>query len=153
MTTLEPPRPADRRKADALAKLTAPAADVWVATAAGDRPHLVPLSLAWVGERAVLAVANDSPTARNVIASGVARLGVGPTRDVVMIDAELEASHAVPDAPAELAAAYAAQSDWDPREDGEGYLYLVLRPLRLQAWREVNELRDRTLMRGGEWLV
>jgi len=153
MTTIEPPRPAAVRKADTLAALSAPAADTWVATAAGDRPHLVPLSLAWVDERVVLAVADDSPTTRNLIATRRARLGVGVTRDVVMIDAELEASHPVPAAPEELAAAYAAQSDWDPREDGEGYLYLVLRPTRVQAWREVNELRDRTLMRRGAWLV
>jgi hypothetical protein len=153
MTTIEPPRPAARRKADALAALSAPAADVWVATAAGDRAHLVPLSLAWVEERVVLAVADDSATARNLTASGRARLGVWPTRDVVMLDAELEATHPVPEAPEELAAAYAAQADWDPREDGEGYLYLVLRPTRVQAWREANELRGRTLMRDGAWLV
>lgn len=30
---------------------------------------------------------------------------------------------------------------------------MVLRPLRLQAWREVNEIRGRTLMRDGSWLV
>src|SRR5205823_6609068 len=124
--TLPAPRPSERRKADTLAKLSAPAADVWVATAsaAGGRPHLVPLSLAWVGERIVLALAVDSPTARNLTATGTARLGVGPTRDVVMIDVVLEASHPTGAAPAALAEAYAAQSDWDPREADVGYAYL-----------------------------
>jgi hypothetical protein len=28
----------------------------------------------------------------------------------------------------------------------------VLRPLRIQAWREVDELPGRTLMRGGAWI-
>jgi len=31
--------------------------------------------------------------------------------------------------------------------------FLVLRPLRIQAWREVNELPGRTLMRAGAWLT
>jgi len=29
----------------------------------------------------------------------------------------------------------------------------VLRPVRIQAWREVNELSGRTLMRGGLWIT
>lgn len=56
-------------------------------------------------------------------------------------------------APADLIAAYVTQADWDPRSAGSGYLLLVLRPQRLQAWRESNELTGRTLMRDGIWLV
>ena len=83
------PEPRDRvmRKADLLAALTAPAADVWVATASADAtPYLVPLSLAWIDECAVIALDAASPTARNIGRSRVARLGVGPTRDVALID-------------------------------------------------------------------
>jgi hypothetical protein len=108
------------------------------------------VSLAWVDERAVIAVDATSVTARNLIASGTARLAVGPSRDVVMIDAELERAVDVGEEVA-LGEAYVAQSDWDPRRS-EGYLFLVLRPVRLQAWREVNEIPGRTLMRGGRWL-
>ena len=147
-----PAEPRDRatRTRDALAQLTAPAADAWVATASADGvPHLVPLSLAWVGERAVVATAASSPTARNVLASGTARLGVGPTRDVVMLDVVLERS-APADESGELGESYAAQADWDPRGLAD-YVYLVLRPERVQAWREVNEMAGRTLMRGGTW--
>jgi hypothetical protein len=146
------PRPGRQRKADTLAKLTAPAADAWVATA-GDsgRPHLVPLSIAWIDERIVLAVEATSVTARNLLAGGVARLGLGVTRDVAMVDVVVDASHEVVGAPAEVADAYAQQSDWDPREAGEGYLYLVLRPQRVQAWTEVHELAGRTIMRDGRW--
>ena len=44
------------RKADTLALLATPAIDVWVATAsAAGAPHLVPVSLAWVEERVVVA--------------------------------------------------------------------------------------------------
>jgi len=140
------------RKADTLAMLAAPAIDVWVSSAsAAGEAHLVPVSLAWVDERAVIAVPETSVTARNLTASGRARLGVGPTRDVVMIDAVLDRAAGVDD-DAALGDAYAAQADWDPRGDSD-YVFLVLRPVRLQAWREANEIAGRTLMRDGAWIV
>jgi hypothetical protein len=146
------PRDGRVRKADSLAKLLAPAIDVWVATAsAAGEAHLVPLSLAWVDEQVVVAVGGTSVTARNLTASGRARLGLGPTRDVVMIDAELVRAIGVGDDEA-LGDAYAAQADWDPRS-AAGYVFLVLRPVRLQAWREADEIEGRTLMRAGRWLV
>ena len=52
----------------------------------------------------------------------------------------------------DLGEAYVAQADWDPRGD-TGYVFLVLRPVRVQAWREANEIAGRTLMRDGRWLV
>ena len=142
----------ETRKADTLAMLAIPAIDVWVATAsAAGAPHLVPVSLAWVDERVVIAVERTSVTARNLTASGEARLAVGPTRDVVMINVVLERAVDVADDDA-LAAAYVAQADWDPRH-APGYVFLVLRPVRVQAWREANEIPGRTLMRDGTWLV
>ena len=146
------PRTRQQRKADAQAILGAAEADVWVASASADgAPYLVPLSLAWLDERVVLAVEGSSRTARNIAASGTARLGAGRTRDVVMIDAVLERSVPVAEA-GELAERYAQQADWDPRQGGDGYVYLVLRPDRIQAWRESNELAGRLLMRDGAWL-
>ena len=139
------------RKRDALALLATPAVDAWVASAASSGPHLVPLSLAWIKDRVVIAVAWSSVTARNIMASGRARLGVGATRDVVMIDGALERTIEVGTDEA-IGAAYAAQADWDPRTDS-GYVYLVLRPERIQAWREADETAGRTLMRDGIWLV
>jgi hypothetical protein len=148
----EAPRDRATRKADALALLRTPAIDVWVATAsAAGKPHLVPVSLAWVDERAVIAVEQSSVTARNLTASGKARLAVGSTRDVVMIDAVLERAVDVA-ADDSLGAAYVAQADWDPRR-ATGYLFLVLRPVRVQVWREENEITGRTLMRDGTWEV
>ncbi|RBY80536.1 pyridoxamine 5'-phosphate oxidase family protein [Geodermatophilus sp. TF02-6] len=157
--TGEGPRDADRRKQDTLALLTRPAVDVWVATAGtGDadasQPHLVPVSLAWIDERAVIAVEESSRTARNIAGGGTARLGAGPTHDVVLLDVRLERSLPVPDPAAhELAERYAAQADWDPRTTGPGYRFLVLRPERIQAWREADEIPGRTLMHAGAWLV
>lgn len=145
-------RDRESRKADTLAMLTTPAIDTWVATAsAAGVPHLVPVSLAWVDERIVIAVEASSVTARNLATSGTARLAVGPTRDVVMVDALREKTVDVA-ADDELGEAYVAQADWDPRGD-TGYVFLVLRPVRVQAWREANEIAGRTLMRDGRWLV
>jgi hypothetical protein len=152
------PRTGAQRKAHTLAKLAAPAADVWVSTAAGQADghasaHMVPLSLAWIDERVVLATEADSVTVRNIVSERRARLGLGPTRDVVIIDAELEQVYGLDEVPPDVARRYAAQADWDPRESGERMRFLVLRPQRIQAWREANELPGRTLMRGGVWVT
>lgn len=146
------PRDPATRKADTLAMWSTPAIDVWVATAsAAGVAHLVPLSLAWTEERLVVAVQEQSRTAHDITASGRARLAVGPTRDVTMVDAVLD--RVVPTGAAgALGEAYAAQADWDPRGSA-GYVYLVLRPERVQAWREADEIAGRTLMRDGAWLV
>lgn len=130
--------------------------DLWVATAAADeggalRPYLVPLSLAWLDECVIVAIPARSRTAAGLRAAGSVRLGLGQTRDVVMIDALVERIVAVDDAP-ELAERYAARSDWDPRT-APGYVFAVLRPDRIQAWREADELAGRTLMLGGKWLA
>ncbi len=146
------PRSKQQRKADTLARLSAPVADAWVATAGEDGPYLVPFTLAWHEERLLLATSRTSPTVRNITAQGRARIGFGPTRDVVMIDALLEATLPAAEATAE-GSAYAAQNDWDPRTAGAAYVFLVLRPDRIQAWREENELPGRALMRNGTWLV
>lgn len=152
--TPSPPRDRQQRIRDTRAKLAEPAADVWVATASGtgSEPYLVPLSLAWIDERVVIALEGTSRTARNLRAGGTARLAVGPTRDVVVIDSRLERAVPVPAAP-ELAERYAGQADWDPRAAGDSYEFLVLRPERIQAWREADEIPGRTLMRDGTWLA
>ena len=153
----EPPRPAAQRKADALAMLAGEVVDVWVATASHEagtvRSHLVPVSLAWLDDECVvIAVQSTSRTARDLVAHRTARLGVGPTRDVVIIEAVLDAVHEVGDAPVAITERYLQQADWDPRTS-PGYVFLVLRPTRIQAWREANEIAGRTLMRDGQWLV
>ncbi|GLY93354.1 pyridoxamine 5'-phosphate oxidase family protein [Actinoplanes sp. NBRC 103695] len=146
------PRSAAQRKADVLAKLSAPVADVWVATADAGEPYLVPLTASWFEERIVLATDKNSPTARNLAACGTARLAFGGTRDVVLVDVRLERAVPVADG-GPIGEAYAAQNDWDPRTAGDAYLFLILRPERIQAWRELNEIAGRTLMRDGAWLI
>ena len=145
-------RTGEERKADVVAKLTARYADVWVASAPESGPaHLVPLSLAWDGECVIIAVEPSAVTARNIEASKRVRLALGATRDVVMIDAVLDRVVDADKAPAELATGYAAQADWDPRIAGMPFRFYLLRPQRIQAWREADELTGRTVMSDGVW--
>jgi hypothetical protein len=70
-----------------------------------------------------------------------------------MIDADLEQVYSLDEVPAALARGYAMQADREPRESGGQMRFLVLRPQRIQAWREATELPGRTLMHGGEWIT
>ena len=151
---MEAPRSGPQRKADTMAKLEAVDADTWVATASPTgTAHLVPLSFAWDGECIVLAAPADSITVRNVRASGRVRLGFGPTRDVGVIDAELDrVLVTTEDEARDAGRRYADQADWDPRLESDPYVFLLVRPRRVQAWREANELPGKLLMRDGEWL-
>jgi len=46
-----------------------------------------------------------------------------------------------------------ADGRFDPRAPATPYRWFRISPRRIQAWREVNELPDRELMRDGRWLV
>jgi hypothetical protein len=145
-------RTAAQRKSDATEKLENDQ-DVWVATAddAGNA-HLVPLSLCWHDGMVVVAVEARSRTARNAAASGRARLALGPTRDVVVINAE---ASVVPcqDAGPAIADGYHERTGWRPGADGGDFVFILLRPVAIQAWRDVPELTGRTIMRDGAWTV
>lgn len=126
--------------------------DVWVATASPEgTPHLVPLSFDWDGEAVLLATPADSQTGRNLARSGVARLALGPTRDVTLIDGEVEVLD-LADLPVAVGDRFAARTGFDPRTLTTRYRWFRVRPYRVQAWREENELAGRELMRDGRWL-
>lgn len=154
--TSSAPRGRRQRRADTLARLQEHLVDVWVSSAAAGEgaaePYLVPLSLAWIDDRVVIALDAKSRTARNIASSRRTRMGIGPTRDVVLIDAVLESTVAAAEADPTFAQRYADQAGWDARETGGASTYMILRPQRIQAWREVDELPGRTLMRNGVWL-
>ena len=128
--------------------------DLWIATADPDsgKPYLVPLSFLWDGATLLVATPAASSTGRNLQVTGLARLALGPTRDVVTIEARVEVVLAGK-LPAVEADAFAERTGFDPREQRTLYHYFRAHPQRIQAWREANELADRELMRGGEWLV
>ena len=95
-----PARSPQQRKHDALDRLDRDT-DAWVATAgpADGAPYLVPLSFLWDGTALLIATPSASVTSRNLQATGRARLGVGPTRDVVMIEGTVQATQAAADIP------------------------------------------------------
>ena len=146
-------RSAAQRKQDTLERLERDV-DAWIATASDGRgtPYLVPLSFWWDGRALVIATPTASTTSRNLQATGRVRVGVGPTRDVVLIEGTVEVLEAGELTP-EFGDAFAAKSGFDPRELAESYSYFRIRPQRVQAWREANELEGRELMRAAEWLV
>jgi hypothetical protein len=48
---------------------------------------------------------------------------------------------------------FATRTGFDPRTLATPYRWFRIAPRRIQAWREVDELPDRELMRDGRWLV
>ncbi|SFJ57198.1 Pyridoxamine 5'-phosphate oxidase [Streptosporangium canum] len=146
-----PPRELEERLRDTRAKLESDV-DLWVATpgSSGD-VHLIPLSYLWDGTAFLISTPRASVTGRNLLADGRVRLGLGPTRDVVVVDGAAEPVDLADLAP-ETGDAFAAKTGFDPRELDEPYQYFLVRPRRVQAWREANELRGRDLMRDGRWL-
>jgi general stress protein 26 len=146
------PRTSEQRKRDTVDLLEARGADLWLASASrAGKVHLVPLSFAWDGTHLLVAIAASSVTAKNVAETNRVRIGLGRTRDVVMIDATVESSFPAADADA-VADRYAEQAGWDPRVDAD-FVFLKLRPSRVQAWRESDEIDGRTLMRNNNWLL
>jgi Pyridoxamine 5'-phosphate oxidase len=146
------PRSRAQRRRDTEHRL-AHDVDVWVATASADgAPHLVPLSFDWDGEALLLATPTGSPTGRNLAAGRGVRLGLGLTRDVSLIEGAVEVLEidALPQAQGDR---FAERTDFDPRVLTTPYRWFRISPRRIQAWREVDELPDRELMRDGRWLT
>ena len=124
-----PPRSGPERKAHVL-ELLEQEQDAWIATPSG------------------------SVTGRNLAETGQVRIALGGTRDVVLVEGAVRTypGGEVPDAYGD---AFAGKLVWDPRKDTGSagvYAYFVVTPVRVQSWREENELKGRTLMREGAWL-
>ena len=124
-----------------------------MASASADgAPYLVPLSFDWEDAALLVATPTDSPTGRNLAVTRTVRLGLGHTRDVTMIDGEVEVLEI--DALAQgRGDRFAARTGFDPRAEVMPYRWFRIFPHRIQAWREVDELPERELMRDGRWLV
>jgi len=146
-----PPRNTKQRIADVLEKWRHDE-DVWVASASETgEAYLIPLSFYWDGSRLILATLKNSRTVRNLQRAGWARVALGPTRDVVILEGAVTIQRARELDPA-LAAAFAEKAGFEPRREAEKYVYLLVTPERIQAWREANELTDRQVMQNARWL-
>jgi pyridoxamine 5'-phosphate oxidase-like protein len=148
---IEPSRSLEQRTADVLARLREDV-DLWVASAdAEGNAYLVPLSFVWDGAALTISTPRASRTARNLMRAEWARVALGLTRDVVIVEGTVE-TLAIGTDPG-LEDAHAAATGFDPRAGAEEYVYLRITPREIQAWREANELSGRQLMRAGRWLV
>ncbi|WP_327726381.1 pyridoxamine 5'-phosphate oxidase family protein [Streptomyces sp. NBC_00487] len=149
--TSDGPRPRAVRRRDTERRL-AHDVDVWVASASVDGvPYLVPLSFDWDGGTLLVATPADSPTGRNLAATRTARLALGLTRDVSMIEGEVEVL-GIDALPQDRGDRFAARTGFDPRASVTPYHWFRITPRRVQAWCEADELTGRELMRGGRWL-
>lgn len=144
-------RTAKQRRRDALVRLDADA-NIWIASASGSgTPHLVPLSLAWDGERILVATPSNTPTARNAADTRMVKATLDSADDVVLIDATAEVIDFA-SADSSLVDAYVARVGWDPADEGGDWSLLVLTPATIRAWRGVGEISGRTIMKRGSWL-
>ena len=127
--------------------------DVWVASASADGvPYLVPLSFDWDGEALLVATPTNSPTGKNLAATRAVRLGLGHTRDVSLIEGDVEILE-IDALPQHQGDRFAERTGFDPRSLTTPYRWFRISPRRIQSWREVNELPDRDLMHDGRWSV
>jgi hypothetical protein len=145
-----PARSRSQRKADAVARLRTDV-DLWVASADADgNAYLIPVSFYWNEEALTIATPRASRTARNLMRAGWARVALGPTRDVLIVEGPVEESPMGADTA--LEDAHARATGWDPRLEPDEHVYLRITPHTVLAWRESNELKGRRLMRDGQWL-
>jgi hypothetical protein len=108
------PRSGAQRRRDTEHRLTHDI-DVWVASASADGAlYLVPLSFDWDGAELLVATPADSPTGRNLAATRAVRLGLGHTRDVSMIEGDVEVLE-IGALQQERGDRFAARTGFDPR--------------------------------------
>ena len=126
------PRSRAQRRRDTEHRLTHDV-DVWVASAsANGAPYLAPLSFDWDGEALLVATLTDSPTGRNLAATRTGGFGLGHTRDVSMIEGELEVLE-IDVLPREQGDRFAARTGFDPRALATPYRWFRVSPRRIQA--------------------
>lgn len=112
--------------------------------------HMIPLSYVWDGERIVVATAATSITARSISRTGRVRFSLPSTRDVVIIDAT---AVVVPTRriDATTHSLFRQVAGFDPEATEQPFVYILLAPERIHAWRTERELPDREIMTAGIW--
>jgi hypothetical protein len=100
----------------------------------------------------LVATRADSPTARNLRATGAAKLALGEAEDAVLMDAAVADRRPAGPSAGDLGAAFTEAMGWDPADEGD-WDYFLLRPVRVQAYRGYGEREGSTIMRDGRWLA
>ncbi|WP_222851020.1 pyridoxamine 5'-phosphate oxidase family protein [Phytoactinopolyspora mesophila] len=143
------PRTHDERVAAAQRRLQQDF-QMWLSTGGRTGPHLIPVAFIVDDDVVVTATGENSKTVRNLQETRRARLALGTTSDVVMIDTVLDGLVPVSKIASDAADRFAAVSH-DPRQM-PGYVYIRLFPRRVQVWNGFHEFPGRTAMLEGEWL-
>ena len=141
------------RKADVL-KTLGKDFDMWVATAdPSGGPHLIAASGWWDGTRVVMTTRAGTRTAQNLAQNLTAQFAIGTQADAITITAHLDDSYPAAEAPQEIAEGFKASAGWDPREEGEGWVFYRFTPERIQAFRGYGETQGRDVMKKSRWLA
>jgi hypothetical protein len=126
----------------------------WLATAGeGPGPHVIAVSACWTGSQLLIATRADSPTARNLAATGTATLALGTPDEATLVDLALSARRPSGHASGELGDAFTAAMGWDPADEPGAWDYFLLTPRRVQAYRGYGDRQGSTIMREGRWLA
>jgi hypothetical protein len=127
--------------------------DCWVATGrAGGDAHLIPLSFCWDGERIVIATRADALTVSALRRSNRVRISLPSTDDVVIVDAIAQLV-STSDIDAATHHQFCMVAGFDPCIERDPFVFALLTPARIQAWRNVEELKGRVIMDQGRWLA
>ncbi|ONI81308.1 hypothetical protein ALI144C_22590 [Actinosynnema sp. ALI-1.44] len=122
----------------------------WLASGSSQGPHLIPVAYVWDSGEFVTATFERSRTVSNLKRTSHARIALGDTTDVVMVDARARFVP-VPAIDPNLADRYAEVSH-DPRSM-PGFVYIRLTPERIQVWNGFHEFSGRTVMQNSQWLT
>lgn len=111
---------------------------------------MIPLTFVWDGERVVISTSQRSITANAVRRTGKVRLSLPSTSDVVIIDAWARLV-TINQIDATTHSLFRQVAGFNPRASDEPYVYLLLTPERVLAWRHESELPHREIMSAGIW--
>ncbi|MGH3853741.1 MAG: pyridoxamine 5'-phosphate oxidase family protein [Pseudonocardiaceae bacterium] len=142
------PRSTAQRRAAALEMLQS-RDRLWLSTGNSSGPHLIPVGFIWDGRQITMATREHSVTTSNIRANGVARVAIGETDDVTIVDGTVSIL-SVADIGPEIAGAIAGLRHSDKVLPER--VCLRLHPTRILVWNGFHEYANRTVMRDGRWL-
>ncbi len=126
--------------------------ELWISVVRADgSPHAIPLSFVWDGERIIIATADRSVTSSALRRTGKARLALPSTSDVIMFDVTATVV-SVDQIDATTHMLFCRVAGFDPSATAEQFIYALLAPHRVLAWRDEPEIKQREVMRLGQWL-
>jgi hypothetical protein len=94
-----------------------------------------------------------SRTARNLDATRLARLALGTPADMIVIDVSVADAIGGDQGDGQVRDGFAAAVGWNPADEGPGWRFFRVSPVRMQTYRGYAELQGRDVMRDGRWLA